>query len=456
METGRNMSRPPLLSVLSHEGETALKELQDWGITLRMSDGHASVRSSAPTALLGGAGFTAELAHIAREMGVEITEDTVVTDLLVNAGRVTGVECVQWKTGAASVITASAVILANGGAGYIYHRTDNPARITGDGYYLALQAGLELTDMEFVQFYPLGWDEPGFPTWMIGLDIVDSARVTDEQGDEFFMRELGKWGLKNGNEANLYARDRSARLIAQYANKGKVLLHLEELSSKQWQSRHMQGMLRFYPAGVIPWEYGPIQVSPVQHYFTGGIVMDENCRTGISGLFACGEVTGGVDGASRVGGNALTNVVVFGLRAGREAAGMSPANITESGSKYRDSGGSIDVHSTRQQLRRIVQQGLGPVRTQGSIEQALEQLANLRDTIGKYAVNGPQDRLAALEMPGMLYSALAVGRAALLREESRGVHFREDYPEEREEWQKPITVKLYGEDVLATIQETHI
>ena len=360
-----------------------------------------------------------------------------------------GVECVQWQTGASTEIDCSSVILANGGAGYIYERTDNPARITGDGYSLALQTGLALTDMEFVQFYPLGWDEPRFPRWMIGLPIIDKARVTDESGDEFFKRELTFWGLKNGVEANLFARDRSARLIGQYGAKGKVLLHLQELAPEEWQRSPLKDMLSFYPQGVNPWEYGPIQVSPVEHYFTGGIVIDEYCRTNIDGLFACGEVTGGVDGASRIGGNALTNIITFGLRAGREAAGVSSRSSCESFVGYKETTGKASVSELRSKLRNIVQQGLGPVRTPVGMKQALQELAEMQNVLGHLSINSPMERLLALEMPGMLYSALAVGKAAILREESRGVHFRADYPKEREEWQKPIHVSMDGAQIKA-------
>ncbi|HSL93457.1 MAG TPA: FAD-dependent oxidoreductase [Bacillota bacterium] len=456
LETGRGINRPDLLGVLCEQGGPALTELKEWGISIRMSErGHASVSSSARTPIMGGGGLTAELTALAARVGVDMFENTMATRLEVNQGEICGVHTFNWRSNRTTYLPCRTAILAGGGGGAIYRNTDNPVRITGDTYALALQAGLSLTDMEFVQFYPLGWKEPAFPCWMIGLPIIDHVRVTDEDGRPFLHEALSEWGLKNGREANLYARDRSARLIGQRLQRGKVLLHLQEVPDDSWDKSPFKEMRRFYPEGTDPRSYGPISVGPVEHYFTGGVVIDEHCRTEIGGLYACGETTGGVDGASRIGGNALTNIVVFGLRAGRHAAALqrdiSEAVVEPEPAPHPGSG--MNIVAARNALRDTVQQGLGPVRDKTGIENAIVEIENLRQQLSSFAASTPYEVLLLSEMPGMLLTALSVAKAALLREESRGVHYRTDFPDELPSWQKSTFVTLQGGEINARCRE---
>jgi len=448
-KVGRGINNQDLVSVFSAEGEKALRELESLGITLRIGDnGHASVYKSARTPIMGGEGFTRELTALAKRLGVDFMEYTVATRLQLSDNGVQGVECTNWQTGEAVAVGAAAAVLATGGAGHIYERTDNPARVTGDGYALALQAGLPLVDMEFVQFYPLGWDEPGFPQWMIGLPTIDRVRLTDAIGKEFLKEELTRLGLSSGVEANLFGRDVSARLVGQQSLQGGAYLHFEELPPTAWEERMFVEARRFYPHGVKPWEYGPVKVSPIQHYFTGGIPIDPDGKTGIDGLFACGEVTGGVDGASRIGGNALTNIVTFGLRAGRAAAECRDQGTAVSAGSQAQSGSASSV-KLRAELKQIVQSGLGPVRTGQGIAIAAQTLEDLGHKLKNAGFNSPMERLIALELNGMWMSARAVAAAAQKREESRGVHFRTDFPEERKQWQRNITVTLSHGRIMA-------
>jgi succinate dehydrogenase/fumarate reductase flavoprotein subunit len=447
METGRGINRPDLLDVLCQEGGAALTQLKEWGVNIRLSErGHASVSSSARTPIMGGGGLTAELTALASSVGVDMLGNTVATRLEIFDSGVQGVHTYDWRLGRNGYIRCGNVVLAGGGGGAIYRNTDNPARITGDTYALALQAGLTLTDMEFVQFYPLGWNEPGFPCWMIGLPIIDHVRLTDEEGTPFLHVALSEWGLKNGREANLYARDRSARLMGQKLQEGKVLLHLQEVPEANWEKSPFAEMRRFYPRGTDPKSFGPISVAPVEHYFTGGVIIDEHCRTEIGGLYACGETTGGVDGASRIGGNALTNIVVFGLRAGRQAAAQhrpTPAAALEPHPAVRP-GTGLHIVAARNELRDAVQKGLGPVRDRAGIEAAIAAIENLRQQLPSFAASTPYENLLLCEMPGMLLTALSVAKSALLREESRGVHYRADFPSEVPSWQKSTFVNLRG------------
>lgn len=319
-ETGRFVNDEELVRILADRGEESLLRLKSLGITITInSAGYASVRESAPTEMAGGAGFTRELAEKALEAGVTVLGNSVATRLLLEDGGVGGVEWVDWKTGKGYRKKASSVVLASGGGGRIYPRTDNPARMTGDGYFLALKAGLDLVDMEYVQFYPLGWDQKGYPLWMVGLDVIDFIPLTDEHGKEYVLDALRSWGIENGRKGNFFGRDKTAILVAQHKQQGgKTLLHLENLREEDLHDPYIMMSLMI----DLPPEKraAPVELSPIQHYFSGGIPIDGEGRTALPGLFACGEVTGGVDGASRMGGNALTNIVTFGFRAGSAAA----------------------------------------------------------------------------------------------------------------------------------------
>lgn len=428
METGRYLNDRSLVRIMTEEAEKTLRILADWGVHIKMTKGTASVRETAPNSIMGGAGFLEELAGIAWKEGVKTMDWTVATSLQIKKDRVTGVTVQNWRTGKSKSIPAGAVILATGGSGRIYSHTDNPDRITGDGYALALKAGADFRDMEFVQFYPLGWDEPGFPQWMADLGLVDHMRITDAEGEEFLKEALHDWGYKSGREGNYYARDRSARLVAEKSRAGGVFAHFEDLDERKWQdpdflyslvldTRYFKGVRR------------PLRMAPVEHYFCGGVVIDGCARTKVDGLYACGEVTGGVDGANRVGGNALANIVVFGYRAGRAAAGeLLDVPDTEVFSKDGDFPPLSDNGERPRILRRELQEkawaAIGPIRRGREMEEFLQYLADFRKR--EIHIETPADRLLALEMEGLVTTAEEVAKAALKRKESLGTHWRAD------------------------------
>ena len=455
MDTGQGVSDPELVRVLAEASETSLRTLAEWGVTLKINNsGHGSVRESAPSAIMGGGGMTRELADLARARGVVILENSAATRILSSAGRVEGLEWVNWRTGKSYRAAASAVVLATGGGGRIYPRTDNPARMTGDGYALALEAGLNLVDMEYVQFYPLGWDDPAFPTWMVGLTILDYIPVTNGEGKEFLMEALLSWGLKSGKEANLFSRDKAAVFLNDQEKRGtKAYLHLEKLTEEMLTIPDVKVSLM---ADLPPERRRTVAVSPIQHYFTGGIPIDTEGRTALPGLYACGEVTAGVDGASRMGGNALTNIVVFGLRAGQRAADEAEEGRfgdmleTPMAPAFHSAADGAAPKEVRGRLQTLVGEALGPCRNGRGLEKFLADLEEWEASWTNLKRDAPIDLLRALEMRGLLWTAKAVGRAALLREESRGVHFREDFPEERPEWKGRISVGLRGGSVRAS------
>lgn len=446
---GREMNHPGMLETFVAGCGAALREIQSWGVTLRFTDnGHAWSSETAPNPVMGGGGMVSQLAAIARAEGVQFLEDAMAVSIRTRNGAVSGVEAIEWRTGKTHALPASSVILATGGGGRIYERTDNPARMTGDGYALALDLGLSLIDMEFVQFYPLGLDEPDLPVWMVGLPIVDLVRLTDGKGREFMKEAFASWGIKNGWEANFLARDRSARLVQSVWDSGDAAtLHFEDLSGETLRSKKLQELLIVAPEGITQGKGRPVRVRPIQHYFCGGVTVDGNAETAVRGLFACGEVTGGVDGASRIGGNALTNLVTFGLLAGRGAAtygGAAGSFVPETAERLlRGFGeGTLSGGSLRQEIASVVESSLGPVRSGASCLRAVERLDGFFADVRHVTCRPGMELLHALELSGLSMTAAAVARSAALREESRGTHYRTDFPEEREFWKRPVRVVL--------------
>ena len=171
-----------------------------------------------------------------------------------------------------------------------------------------------------MQFYPIGIDIPGGAHWFLDLGIIDSARLTGPGGNEFLKEMIHREGITSGRQANLLARDKCTVAIALESRKGPVLLHLEDIPREVWETdRYLGSIGRMFPKATPPWS-GPVVVHPIEHYFPGGVAIGTSSETELPGLFACGEVTGGVDGANRVGGNALTNCLLFGKKAGETAA----------------------------------------------------------------------------------------------------------------------------------------
>jgi succinate dehydrogenase/fumarate reductase flavoprotein subunit len=453
---GKNLSRENLLEVLGEHARDSLLQLRSWGATVRfLGGGHATITDSARIPVASGAGLISELGGIAAGHGVAFVENAFVTGLLVEGGRVFGVDYVDWTTGKTDRIFSKAVILATGGGGGIFRRTDSPARVTGDGYALALEAGLALEDMEFVQFYPLGFDEPHFPCWMIRLPVLDRARLTDGTGREFLREEMKARGLRDGMAVSLFARDMAARLIQErLAAGGEVLLHLEDIDRSCWKEWDLRKSLGCYPRGIAPWEYGPVHISPLAHYFCGGVGIDTRASTSVEGLFSAGEVTAGVDGASRVGGNALTGMVFTGITAGREAALLSrsgsPRPFKEKATAGPVQSGSSPARGlspgiVRDEIKRLNQECLGPLREGGSILRGISALEEYRRSLSMMRTEKPADLLGALELKSIILTSLAVGYSALSREESRGVHFRTDRPKEVIGYESPQQVRIEGE-----------
>ncbi len=496
---GRGLNDGDLLRTLCSEAALTVKSLERFGVRAQWRKSGCSVTPFSRSRLQGGTGMTLPLADHLRRTDAVIIEDFFATAPLfaggdgTGGGEVAGVRGVRLQSGQPVEVQAAALIVATGGGGRIYSRTDNPIHTTGDGYRLLFAAGVPMQDMEFVQFYPISLAEPGSVPYLIDLGCIDVAPLRNSEGRDFLREEvLDPMELEDGRQANLHARDRCTVAIARQWHAGnEVFLHLERAEAGQRRDDLLKWLKPFLPKGYTVAD-GPVRIRPTQHYFCGGAVIDEHGWTGVPGLYACGESTGGVDGANRVGGNALSNITVFGTRAGRAAAAYAAKvrsgtpNAPEAGGaagaagdtgtenspaewpelaqiqRWRDnaagagtgSGGKVQPAELKAALNKVCDRYLGPVRNAANLRQAYGEITALVASLPDLAVASWQDLMAALEAENLVFVARMVARAALEREESRGAHFREEFPEERADWARHVILRPRAQQVQQA-QSTH-
>jgi succinate dehydrogenase/fumarate reductase flavoprotein subunit len=443
---GRGTNQRELVEVLVDEAPLRLQELMRWGIRAKFQDGYLYSQGRPPVL---GEELVRSLLKRNRALGTRFMGNLQVTDLVVQAGTV-GVCAYREASRSWFAVAAKAAILATGGAAALYFRHDNPKRILGDGYRLALEAGATLQDMEFVQFYPVALAEPGLPPLVVPPRLADRGRLVTARGEEV----LGKYGISERPAAER-ARDKLSQALFReiFRDRCEVLLHLERLSHEEWHADPFSAAL--YP--LLGDRYGanhrPVRVAPVAHHVMGGVRIDRQGATTVPGLFAAGEVAGGLHGANRMGGNALSETLVFGARAGDTAADWAKRSggadmrwisglLMERASKWDGAQGpGIDF---RPRLREIMWRDGGVIRNR---EGLLNAATALRAMAEESEASFPAQESSELSRIVELHSATRVGalilEGALRRCESRGAHFREDFPEQDDEnWQGHLQVKL--------------
>jgi len=416
-------------------------EKEDGDLKVQHSPGHTYPRHVA--GMEAGISLTRSMRQYAASIGVRFEEGILVTKLLKVGDVVTGALGIDNK-GQVLVLKAKSTILATGGAGELYLRSDNTLESTGDGYALAYEIGVSLRDMEFVQFYPAALGENAKNTCDYPILVNHGAVIRNSLGEDI----LDKYGIK---ALQLMTRDMLSRamMIEITENRGigdSVIIDFTNISREEFQKiRHFTGV-RQYTDKIL--------VAPTAHFFMGGVKINENCETEFDGLSAAGEVCGGIHGANRIEGNAITETLVFGTIAGGRAATRAskmkqvPAPdrqiATEMG-RLRDLAlhqGSENLDEVQQSLKRTMWHKVGVIRSGKNLEDAQIEIIALRDQLK--AVSPADYR--------QLFQAIKLGNM-LTVSESRGAHYRTDYPEQNDaQWLNTIEIHCHsGEMKLRTI-----
>ncbi len=444
LRAGAGLCRPEAVEILCSEGPARVRDLIALGVGFdrkhgQLAQGREAAHSRARVLHAGGdaTGLAIETALVAavRDAEIAVLEHTFASDLLLTGDRVRGLEVID-PSGRATTLHAEAVLLASGGAGHLYPYTTNPSVATGDGVALALRAGAQLADVEFYQFHPTALSASG--GFLISEAVRGDGAVLRAADGSRFMQAIHP-------DAELAPRDIVARGIAeQMARQGgqPVLLDATALGAQFLAERFPTINAACKRAG-LDWARQPIPVAPAAHYWMGGVRTDVWGRTSLPGLFAVGEVAcTGVHGANRLASNSLLESLVFAWRAanllvdqGSEAVRQWPALDDSAGSQLA--------------LESLVEEGAEPLPSRAALQQLMWESAGIvrsaaglemaQSLLARWTVKGPE--LHDRETANLLLLARAIVAAALERRESRGAHFRTDFPAASEEQRRHIDVE---------------
>lgn len=407
-------------------------------------------------------GFIKGLAQEVKRRKINIFKNVAITNLLKKNGEIVGAIGLDFKLGIFVVFYSKSTVVATGGAGGLYSLTTNPSDNTGDGYALAYRAGAELMDMEFIQFRA----SCVHPEKLRGEPLPADGLVS--VGGRFYNalceRYMKKYDPKN---LEIVTRDLSAICAYKEIKAGKCTSHggvycdFSDVSIEEIE-RFDKFIGKCKQDGIdLRWQ--PMEWAPGAHYFMGGIRINEKCETNIPGLYAAGECTGGIHGANRLAANSLTDTQVFGARAGRFAAQKAlpkPSPLHDKlwiGKekkrvlKFLKNKKGINVLHARNAIQTIMDNSVGVVRNAEDLKKAISSLEVIKEkTFPRLSVKESNDYsnlVPALEFINLTETAYIVARAALQRRETRGAHYREDYPQKDDKnWLKNIiVVQKFGE-----------
>ena len=506
MRGGQYLNNWRMAELHAKEAPECVRELEAWGALFdRTKDGRILQRN------FGGHKYP-RLAHVGDRTGLEMIRtlqdhgihcgmevhmECTVLSLLLDSGRIAGACGYDREKGHFHLWQAKAVVVATGGIGRAYKVTSNSWEYTGDGLALAYQAGAELQEMEFVQFHPTGMV---WPISVRGILVTEGVRgeggvLRNSEGRRFMFDEIPDlykeqtadneeegWRYTQGDRnarrpPELLTRDHVARCINREVKAGRGTPHGGVFLDIAWIKKHLpkaeEHIKRKLPSMYHQFKQRAdlditkeaMEVGPTTHYMMGGIRVDGDSQmSSVPGLFAAGEAAAGLHGANRLGGNSLSDLVVFGRRAGRFAAEFAKSNKGEPAVdenqlqasatvalKAFDRGASgQNPYQIQYDLQEAMQDLVGIVRTEDEMQQALTKIADLEARAEQVGIAGHRQYNngwhTAIDLASLLLVSEAITRAALLRKESRGAQFREDFPNKDSEWGKYNIVVKRGPD----------
>ena len=453
---GEHINRPELVSVFTQGAEELPERLLSLGLkpdrendelSLIRSLGH-SVPRLVHQQLISGRELMNLISRRLEQMKVPRLQKTMCLSLSLRNKEVCGAVLWDMREQEPIQLKTKSVVLACGGC-HIMSRSTYPVDMTGDGWALAYHAGAILTDMEFIQFEPLRCvDKPiGLSTTM----LVKGGILLNNEGKRFVLDHYDSEGTPT--------KDELSRLIAMEVLNGRGtnqegifadMTHLDEDAIR----KHQRIYERFERRG-IDLKTTPVTVAPAAHSMMGGVLIDARCFTGIPGLFAAGEVTGGLHGASRLGGNAGTEAVVMGKKAGTSAAAAArTGSFTDPddpeafekhlGSLMKRPVLPLDHQVLLNKARKSMTEGMGPVRSREGIQRTLSELDTISETVRKTGIDAPGFLPHYASLSNYLLSARIACLGALERKESRGAHARLDYPDRAQEAKRILFQKERG------------
>ena len=505
MRGGQYLNNWRMAELHAKEAPDRVRELEAWGALFdRTQDGRILQRN------FGGHRYP-RLAHVGDRTGLEMIRtlqdhgihqgmevhmECTVLSLLLDSGRIAGAFGYDREKGHFILWSAKSVVVATGGIGRAFKITSNSWEYTGDGHALAYRAGAELLDMEFVQFHPTGMV---WPISVQGILVTEGVRgeggvLRNSEGRRFMFDDIPElykeqtadseeegWRYTQGDKnarrpPELLTRDHVARCINREVKAGRGSPHGGVYLDIAWikdrikdGAEHIKRKLpsmyhQFKQLAEIDITQVPMEVGPTTHYMMGGIRVDGDTQvSSVPGLFAAGEAAAGLHGANRLGGNSLSDLLVFGKRAGQFAAAFAKENgaaavdqsqvdaTAKAALKPFDIGPSGEnPYQIQYELQEFMQDLVGIVRVESEMQDAAERITKLRTKSERAGIANHRQYNngwhTAMDLPNLLDVSEAITRAALMRKESRGAQFREDYPNKDAEWGKYNIVVRRGAD----------
>ncbi len=471
LAAGRGLCNEPLAQLLCEDGPACIREMDEWGvgwarkdgrITQAMAPGHDRPRCVYVDFLNTGPAVSKTLrTAVNRTGGIRKAGDLCVVDLLRKDGAICGAAALHLGSGAPVMLSAKATILATGGLTRLYRRNSASANMGGDGYALALRAGASLVDMEFVQFFPIGHLAPR----LIGMDPIMwdpfryklGGRLLNNRMEEFTQNygvaEDGKYVITRDVGSYAILKEVEAGRGSPHGGVYLSFQHCPEAALRD----SFGPVIDRLAANGIDLTQTPIEVAPIAHYHMGGIAAGGQMQTDLPGLFAAGEAVGGANGANRLSGNAITEALVFGRRAGRAAAdharrtGTPPDRADNARAALdlmtADAGmRGLNTAEMVQTLQATMQDDVGALRDETKLKRALGQIDRMTRDLGDLPPGDGKAfdmrRIDWFDLRNMLLVARVVAETALARRETRGAQQREDYPKTSPDWAHNQFVRL--------------
>jgi succinate dehydrogenase/fumarate reductase flavoprotein subunit len=458
LAAGRGLCDERLAALLCEDGPHRLREMDGWKvgwaregghIKQAQAPGHDRPRCAYVDFLSTGPAVSRTLrAQLIAANGIRRIGELVIVDIALRDGVACGATALHLPTGEAVTLAAKAVVIATGGLTGLYRRNSASANMGGDGYALALRAGAELIDMEFVQFFPIGHLAPR----LVGMDPIMWDPFRYKLGGKLLNAEMREFEQDYATQDTrsdgryVLTRDLATYAITREVEAGRgspaggAYLSFQHVPEAEIR-RAFGPVVDRLAANGIDLSRRAIEVAPIAHYHMGGVRVDATLRTAVPGLYACGEAVGGAGGANRLSGNAITEALVFGARAGRNAARHAPQSTSPWSPQAASS--ALDLlRSARgrdapnpaaavRDLKALMADEVGPFRTEAKLQSALGTIARLTTEIGEVpflsAAAFDPALVDWLDLRNMLLVARSVAVPALARTESRGAHQREDY-----------------------------
>ncbi len=463
LKGGSYLNDKKLVEILVNESPKRLIDLENYGALFdRQESGEIDQRP------FGGQSFRrtcyqgdrtgAELLNALKEeiikRGIECIDEVMITSLVTDNDQVIGATGLNLKDSSLIYFKAKATILASGGAGQLYPVTSNTFQKNGDGYAISYRAGADLVDMEQVQFHPTGMVAPESKKGVLVTEAVraEGGKLINSEGERF----MSKYAPE---KMELATRDVVARSIYQEIIEGRgtenggVYLDISHLDDDYIDEKLETMVLQFENVGVDI-KHGPIEVAPTAHHFMGGLKINTDASTNLKNLFGAGEVCGGVHGANRLGGNALADTQVFGKIAGVSASeACRETELKTNQDQVNDEAsridslikkGSIKPREFKNNIKKLMWEKVAIVRDEKTLNEALAELQKMQKELVNLDVSDKTqyntDLVTALEVINMVEICILTVKSAIIRRESRGAHFRSDFPESKDEWKKSIII----------------